>query len=55
MVNNDPSRPSTPPPATSWWKLPLTRAQFDERAAKEAQRMNAVTTTHHVQRREGDA
>ena len=40
-------RPSTPPPATSWWTKPMDRAQFDAEAAKQAERMNAVTVAYN--------
>lgn len=63
MVNRGFNRPTpldrspavTPPPATSWWAVPMTREQFDAEHAKQVQRMLAVSTTQHVQRREGDA
>lgn len=44
-----------PQPATdSWWTLKMDREQFDERAAREAERMNAVQSSQHIQRREND-
>jgi len=46
---------ATPPPDNWWTRTNLTREQWSALAAEHAQRMNAVTTTHHVQRGEGDA
>ena len=46
---------ATPPPESWWTRTNLTWEQWSALAAEAAQRMNAVTTTHHVQRREGDA
>lgn len=43
----DVMRPSTPPPATSWWTKPMDRAQFDAEAAKQRARMNAVTVAYN--------
>ena len=46
---------ATPPPV-SWWAQPnVTWEQWSALAAEAARRMNEVRTTHHVQRREGDA
>lgn len=48
----------TPPKPTSWLAekdVQDDREAFDAAIAREAQRMNAVSTTQHVQRKEGDA
>lgn len=43
--------------ADSWWARPevqQSRERFDAVHAVEAQRMNAVSTTQHIQRKDGD-
>lgn len=52
-----PLRQPPPKPRPSWWIAPevqQSREQWSQRAAIEAERMNAVSTTQHVQRRKGD-
>lgn len=45
---------ATPPPV-SWWAQPdVTWEQWTALADEAAKRMSAVTTTQHIQRREGD-
>jgi len=46
---------ATPPPESWWTRTDLTWEQWSALAAEAARRMNEVRTTHHVQRREGDA
>lgn len=48
-----PLRQPPPKPRPSWW-LNVPREQWPSVAQREAERMNAVSTTQHVQRREGD-
>lgn len=45
----------TPVSRGSWWAEPQTREEWMKRADERARELNAVSTTQHVQRREGDA
>lgn len=43
-------RPSTPPPARSWWaerEVQQDRAAFDAEAEKQRERMTAVTVSYN--------
>lgn len=54
-LRHDPYRPQHPPSGTSWWTRKFeTREDFDAENRKQAERMNAVQTTQHVQRKQGD-
>jgi hypothetical protein len=48
--STDPARPTHPPSRVAWWTLPLTREQWQARAAQEAERMNAVSSNQHAHR-----
>ena len=55
MAANPDARVLPPTPTlTSWWTRPMSREQFDAAVAREAERMNAVTTNQAVTRKAGD-
>jgi hypothetical protein len=53
---SDPARPThrASPSPIAWWAVEMTREEFSERAAKEFQRMNALSTNQHVTRKQGE-
>lgn len=47
-------RQPPPAPRPSWWIQPMSPEQWYATAAERAKELNAVSTTQHVQRRDGD-
>lgn len=48
-----PLRQPPPPPRQSWW-LNVPREQWPKIVEEQSARMNAVNTTQHIQRKDGD-